>query len=280
MQQKLLIIGLIFLTTCQTGNLKVVADLPKSLEEVSGIETSNDGNLWMVNDSGNDAELYKLDTTGNVIEVLNIAEKNTDWEDLTTDTNGNIYIGDFGNNMNDRDDLVIYKIHPDVKNEKGELSVEKIWFKFPDQSEFPPKRKNRVFDCESMFFLNDHLYLFTKSRSPKNFGVTTIYKIPAIAGHHTAIKMNSFKTCSEFKCWVTSADISPDKKTIALLAENGLWLFEDFQGDDFFSGTSRNIPFTFESQKESVCFKNDNTVYIADERGKGTGRNLYILSID
>jgi hypothetical protein len=34
---------------------------------------------------------------------------NIDWED-TKDKNGNLYVGDFGNNDNERKDLCIYKI--------------------------------------------------------------------------------------------------------------------------------------------------------------------------
>jgi sugar lactone lactonase YvrE len=35
---------------------------------------------------------------------------NIDWEDITKDKDGNLYVGDFGNNDNERKDLCIYKI--------------------------------------------------------------------------------------------------------------------------------------------------------------------------
>lgn len=267
---------LFLLFTCQTGKLELVNDLPKSLKEVSGMETSVDGeSLYMINDSGNKPEIFVLDLKGKLKEILDVDAKNIDWEELTTDKEGHLYIGDFGNNMNDRDNLAIYKVHPEKKTKKGELEVEKIWFKFPDQKEFPPKRKHRFFDCESFIYLNNHFYLFTKSRAPKKHGLTTLYKVPATPGHHIAEKIDSFETCEALACWITAADISEDGKTIALLTADSVWLFENFEGDNFFSGNHKQILFEHESQKESLCFIDERTIYIADEQNKTQGRNLY-----
>ena len=36
---------------------------------------------------------------------------NIDWEDLTSDSIGNIYIGDFGDNKKERKTYVIYKVN-------------------------------------------------------------------------------------------------------------------------------------------------------------------------
>ena len=60
-----------------------------------------------------------------------------------------------------------------------------------------------------------------------------------------------------------------------------LWVFEKFTGDDFFSGTSKEYPFYHTSQKESITFKNETTIFLADEdeSGKNRGRNLYLYTI-
>ena len=97
---------------CDTGKLKVVMDLPIALNEVSGLETDINNDLfWMVNDSGNKPILYGLNTVGNIVKSIKIKAKNRDWEDLTIDPDGNIYIGNFGNNDNDSNNLSILKIH-------------------------------------------------------------------------------------------------------------------------------------------------------------------------
>ena len=57
--------------------------------------------LWAVQDSGNESKLFNIDDKGGVIGEVNVGITNNDWEDLTCDAEGNLYIGDFGNNNND-----------------------------------------------------------------------------------------------------------------------------------------------------------------------------------
>ena len=132
--------------------MKVVADLPKELKEVSGIQVvPNSDLIWMLNDSGNSPKLYGVSKKGKIKKELLIQAKNKDWEDITTDSIGNIYIADFGNNMNDRKKLVILKVnHQDLDSKNVE--VERIQFSYPNQYKFPPKKKKRFFDAESLLY--------------------------------------------------------------------------------------------------------------------------------
>ncbi|NNC69432.1 MAG: hypothetical protein HKN90_01260 [Flavobacteriaceae bacterium] len=263
------------------GQLTVLADLPNLLKEVSGIETvSNSDLIWMLNDGGNKSELYALDQKGTIKKVIKINAKNHDWEDLASDTLGNLYIGDLGNNTNNRTNLVILKVHgADLSTDK-KVEIERINFKYPNQKKFPPKRNQRHFDSESFFFYNDSLYIFTKSRVKNKFGKTNLYKIPAKRGNHTAIYINSFESCKDLECWITSADISNDGKKVVLINHKSAWVFTNFKGDDFFSGEVQEFPFEADlSQKEGVCFKNENTIYITDEYTHGSGGNLYEFSL-
>ena len=235
----------------------------------------------MINDAGNSPILYGIDLRGKIVKTFRINDKNHDWEDLATDDEGNLYIGDFGNNKNKRTDLVILKIKKKDLDSNIPLETEKISFHYPDQKKFPPKKKKQYFDCEAFFFYNDSLYLFTKSRVENKHGKTTMYKIPAKPGCHEAIKMDTFNTlCNKFTCWTTSADISPDKSKVALLTPNALIIFSDFKGDKFFEGKVKEYPFEFITQKESVCFKDNGSVYITDEYSFGIGGNLYELKLD
>ena len=102
--------------SCDTGNLTVIADLPKSLDEISAAETIPNSNLlWVIEDAGNKNRLYGLNTNGKIIKEIKITNtKNKDWEDLASDSLGNIYIGDFGNNNKNRKVFTILKIeHPE-----------------------------------------------------------------------------------------------------------------------------------------------------------------------
>jgi hypothetical protein len=279
--KKILSLFCVLFVSCNTGNLVVVSDLPKSLHEASGIEKLNNSDLiWMINDSGNKSILYGLDTLGVIKKQLKIKAKNHDWEELTKDKSGNLYIGDFGNNANKRKNLVILKVmNYSLKSSKA-INVDKISFYYPEQKKFPPKANKMHFDSESFFHYNDSLFLFTKSRTKTDLGKTNLYKIPAKKGNHKAQFVSSFTTCSEHGCWITSADINEAENKIALLTEHSVFIFENFNSSDFFSGSVKQYPFNYDSQKESVIFKNDTLLYITDERSGPKGGNIYTLKIE
>ena len=270
------------LTSCTNfSQLKILTDLPTSLKEVSGIETIENSDLiWMLNDSGNKPKLFGLNEKGEIKKILKINAKNHDWEDLTSDQKGNLYIGDFGNNANKRKNLAILKVNTLDLDSNKKIEVERINFKYPNQKKFPPKKKQLHFDSEAFFFYNDSLYIFTKSRVKNKFGRTNLYKVPAKKGNHVASYISSFESCKDMECWITAADISKDGKKIVLTNHKSAWLFTNFKNDDFFSGKATELSFEADlSQKEGVCFKNDTTLYITDERAHGSGGNLYEFSI-
>ncbi|MFT5217274.1 MAG: hypothetical protein ACI83H_002411 [Glaciecola sp.] len=281
LQIRLLIIISFALVSCNTGNLTVVTDLPRTLSEASGIEkVNNSAFIWMINDSGNKSILYGLDSLGTIKKQVNIKAKNHDWEDLASDKSGNLYIGDFGNNENKRKNLVILKVMNDSLKSLGGIDVEEISFFYPEQKQFPPVKNKMHFDCEAFFHYNDSLFLFTKSRTKNELGKTNLYKIPAIKGHHKAEFISSFTTCDDYGCWITSADINEEENKIAILTEHSVWIISDFKSSNFFSGIITKYPFNHSSQKESVLFKNDSTLYITDERSKAKGGKLYELTIN
>lgn len=279
MKKVLILFCFILCINCDYGRLKVIADLPKTLYEVSGMEYNNDSDsFWMINDGGNANKMYEVSSKGKILEDLKIDAKNHDWEDLTKDDKGTIYIADFGNNSNKRKDLVILIIEKDELSEK-KAEEKKIKFSYPNQQDFPPKKSNYFFDAESVFYFNKQLYIFTKSRVKNNFGKTSLYKIPAKEGEYVAEFVASFDSCASQDCVITSAAISPNKKKVVLLSHKSILVFTDFKNDNFFSGKSTIIDLGFATQKESICFKDNNTVFISDERASGKGGNLYELKL-
>ncbi|WP_239769498.1 hypothetical protein [Tenacibaculum finnmarkense] len=280
---KIIMICLAFISliSCQNfGELKLKCNLPKQLEEVSGIEKiKNNELLWMLNDSGNKAIIYGVDAAGEIIREVAVNTKNTDWEDIASDENGNLYIADFGNNDNKRKNLKILKIKHQDLVEKDIVDVEKIKFSYPSQTKFPPKKKKRFFDAESLLYKNGFLYIFTKSRVKNKYGITTLYKVPAKKGNHVAKRISTFETCNDLPCWITAAAITSDGKKVALLNGQSVFILTNFIGDDFFSGEIKEYPLGHVSQKESITFKDNNTLYIADEKAHGKGGNLYEFTI-
>ena len=268
-------------SSCQDfGKLKIITSLPSSLDEVSGIETiPGSPLLWIIDDSGNEPKVFGYDVNEELIkrELLLEGIQNNDWEDLASDTLGNLYVGDFGNNNNDRKNLAIYTIN---NIESGPAATSVTYFYLEDQSKFPPKKKNRNFDVEAFIYLNNHFYLFTRNRSSKFDGVTKLYKLPARPGDFQAKLIAQYVTCQDREdCQITSATINHRNGNIALLGYNKVWLIKNYEGDDFFNGTVEKIKLDHQSQKESITFIDDNSLYIADERNKNEGGNLYLLQL-
>lgn len=251
----------------------LVTQLPDTLNESSGLELTNTNSIWSHNDSDDSARIYNFDTLGNLLRVVNfIGVSAIDFEDIAQDENGNFYIGDFGNNDNDRDDLCIYKIPNPNTLLSDSIIPEIIHFSYPDQFLFPPDTTYQNFDCEAMFHFNNSLYLFSKNHGTSTY--CRMYQLPDISGSYVAQLVDSFDT----QGWITSADISPSGKVISLLSETNLWLFTNFSGDDFFGGTFTRLSMDY-TKKEAIVFINDSAVYISDEISQGTGSNLYTIDL-
>tara|TARA_B110000902_G_scaffold176420_1_gene200122 strand:+ start:1140 stop:1985 length:846 start_codon:yes stop_codon:yes gene_type:complete len=278
-------IGIIFIfllfISCQNfGQLTFIADLPKDLEEVSGVESARNSSLiWMINDGGNQPKLFGVSKKGNIKREVYIKTKNRDWEDLTSDEKGNIYIGDFGNNLSKRKNLRILKIDKMYLHKK-DAEVEKIEFEYENQDKFSSKKKTLYFDAEAFFYFKNYIYIFTKSRVKKEYGKTFLYKFPAKEGNHIAKLIGEYENCNDLKCWITSADISDDGTKVALLSQKNILIFSDFKADNFLGGTVEKIKLEHRTQKEGICFKGNKKLLITDEKSSGEGGNLYELKIN
>lgn len=276
----------LFCTNCKQSaqqKIEVVTALPNEIKESSACEISKASELvWTIEDQGNENLLFGFNKNGELIRKIRITNvENNDWEDLSSDDQGNLYIGDFGNNDNERQNLAIYKINAaDLNKEEAEAS-EIVQFYYPEQKDFPPKKKDKVFDVESFLVFNNQFYLFTKNRSSDFDGTTSIYRVENNSQTKLpAKKLSEFVTCDNFNhCAVTSAAISPDKKKVALLSSDKVWIFTDFKGDDFFSGNAKTIELENFTQKEGLCFETNESVLITDEAEKKGESLLYRLKL-
>lgn len=261
------------------SNLLNVHTFPKTLHEISGITMLSNNRLYAINDSGNENILFCLNAKGEVLQKIKIPEtKNIDWEDLAYDKEDNIYIGDFGNNRNSRKDLCIYKISGILSNS---ISVSKIEFAYEDQKEFPPKKKKLNFDVEAFIYLENSLYLFTKNRIKKGKGITKLYKIPTTSGQHIAKLIGEYKICkNNSDCFITGAAINKKNDKIVLLTHDKVFLLRDFKGDNLWTGNIQKIKLHHNSQKEGICFKNDSTLFITDEKTGHKKASLYEYQLD
>lgn len=266
----------------QTLNISVKATLPSILTESSGIEVINRNSIWSHNDSRGVAELYNFDSTGTLLRTLKIINvANIDWEDMAADAAGNLYIGDIGNNANIRQDLKIYILPDPSTIVVDSIEPQVISYSYPDQFAFPPPDSLKNFDAEALIFYNDSLYIFSKDWSDPYSGYTKLYQLPSVPGTYVAQLIDSFYTGPgpTIPYSVTSADISSDNSRLMLLGYNKCWLFTDFTGNDFFSGTNQLFDLPSLSQKEAIGFITNDELYVTDELAFGIGQKLYYLHI-
>jgi len=262
-----------------TQTLTLIQELPEELVENSGMAVYGDSIFYFHNDSGHPNELFRFSLNSGRLTKFNVPNTtNVDWEELAKDDEGNLYIGDFGNNSNNRQDLKIYKINNPETNSETELDAQEIHISYTNQNAFPPQRDGRYFDMEAMLWFKDSLYLFSKNRTEPYDGKCYMYVLPAMAGTYELAPVDSFLfPDDDYRLgWITAADISKDKQTVALLSSYKMHVFSgDFSKTRFFEGEYTEVNFKHLSQKEAIAFKEDGYgVFITDEKFQ-IGPNLY-----
>lgn len=208
------------------------------LKETSSLIQS-DSLFWTSNDN-TDTVLYGMNGKGVIqskIQLKNVT--NTDWEDISQDSDY-FYIGDFGNNFTgNRKDLKILRIEKKSLNTDIQ-KIDTLSFSYSNQKDFKTNKANATnFDCEAFIVSGENIYLFTKQWKEKK---TSVYQIPKIPGKHVAQLKESYNV----KGLITSATHFPEKKLLVLAGYNRflspfMYLFYDYNGSDFFSGNRRKI---------------------------------------
>lgn len=259
------------MVTCryETGNagmekqkLKVerAGTLDRILDECSGICPSPwSDHLLALNDSGGKPEIYEISKDGALISTRPVpGAVNRDWEEITTDPAGNVYIGDFGNNGSNRQDLTIYKYTGEPSTGKGTAEPRKITFRYDDQTFEPGEKKE--YDCEAFFWANDSLYLFTKSWE-KGIKTCRMYVLPDAPGDYTAALRDEVL----LKAQVTGAAVSPDRSRFALISYGKIFLFGINRGQIGFRSPVACIKIA-RMQTEAIMFEDTRTLLFTNEQ--------------
>ena len=230
--------------------------LPEAIGESSGLAyLPKENKLLTHNDSGNPADLFEILENGALVSKKRMGFPNKDWEDIATSPDGTVFIGDFGNNSQQRKDLTIYKV---IQNK-----MEKITFDYGDQRDSSIKN----FDCEAFFYFQDNLYLFSKSWEKKK-KICKVYSLPAHEGHYTIYPLASIPL--DFQ--ITGADVHPNHTEFVLLGygkalffaiENGKISFEQ----PLYCKKTKGI------QTEAITYFQNKMLYTS-EQGK-----IYSLSL-
>lgn len=268
-----LVAAALLLAGCATARV----ELPRSpsrfstpaINESSGLVQSRKfpGLFWTHNDSGDEARLFVIRRDGSLVSEVRIdGARSVDWESITADDEGNLYIGDIGNNANRRRDLVVYRIaEPDPKGRSTVPVDREIRFRYAEQRAFPDPRQIN-FDAEALFWADGNLYLLTKHRSDTR---TVLYRFPSLESDEIVdlIPVGEFDTRDSS---VTGAEATADGRVLAVLTYTALHLFE--RRDDAEHDLSRpvlRIDFATLATKqcEGVAWDGDDVVF-TNEQGE------------
>ncbi|MEJ8800870.1 hypothetical protein [Pontibacter sp. H249] len=237
--------------------LERIGRVDERVQESSGLAHGPDSTLWTHPDSGNPAILYNIARTGELLDSIPLPQlQNTDWEDLAEDEE-HLYIGDFGNNANQRKDLRIYKIRREGYTLAGSIN-----FSFEDQDAFPPAEDDFHFDLEAFFYYEDSLYLFTKSRGKHK--KLKLYTLPATPGTYKATMQEQLPV----QAMTTAAALSPAGDQFAILGYGKLYLFEVQNRSINLSGKHYCIPIARTGQAEAILYTSQHELLLTNEAGK------------
>lgn len=233
-------------------------------KEVSGIVRSikYPGHFWAINDSGNGAVLYLYSIADASIRGLFILRNvsNTDWEDLSIDNNGIIYIPDFGDNDAKREAYTIFKIpepdfgQPESKINEITADVERIRFTY----------KNGARDAEAFAFDPVDRVSYIISKREKN---VFVYPLPLEKSDSTLIlePIGNLPFSN-----VVAADFSSDGMKFMLKTYTNIYLWGRESADESFCNTISRVPenvsYQLEPQGESLCFMEDSFITVSEER--------------
>jgi hypothetical protein len=228
------------------------------------------------NDSDDNSRLYRVSSSGGFLNQKTLqGVGQIDYEDIARAADGRYFIGDFGNNDNERTDLVIYITEDLEETSSSVITVQTIEFSLSDQSSFPPADENRNFDVEALLHFQDSLYLFTRNRTDPFSGWTKVYRLPDEQGNYQAVLIDSvFGNLSSDYSSITAADINPSQNRIALLTSGSLFILTDFENGMGGASISYNF-FSFTRSFEGISFIDDCTALIIEE---GVPAEIYSIN--
>jgi len=209
--------------------------------EPSGLVASaaHPGVYWTHGDSGNGNWLFAIDERGQLLGRYRVSgAENVDWEDITRDDAGNLWLGDIGNNDGQRRDLAVLRlVEPTPAASPEDPGAEEVGtvrvaarldFHYPDQQEFGGRHHD--FDAESLLWWQGSLWLLTKHRGDQR---TKLYRFPRLEGDEVELELvDEFDLgpslgakASRYPGMTTAADLAPDGRHWALLSYDAVFVF-------------------------------------------------------
>jgi hypothetical protein len=229
--------------------------------------------FWMHNDSGDEPRIYAVRRDGSVYPSDRYGAEtpgtlvggaiNVDWEDITTDSLGHLIVADFGNNENNRRDLVLYYLLEPAPTAGRTACFRRVFFRYPQQRQFPAQADDFNYDAEAIFTIDDQVYVLTKHRSDTR---TTLYHFDPAKWRDDEVSPLELVDRFELHGQATAADATADGRRLVVATYKSFWLFEIEDQNQPLRGRVSWLPFTGVEEVEAVCFADDETLLAADEK--------------
>ena len=237
----------------------------RELTESSGLAPCrhHDDLLWSHNDSGHRAVLFAIDLQGTIRAALRVeGAENIDWEDMTSDGRGTLYLADFGDNHRRRNTCRIYAVtEPDPIRQPPEAARVRMHWDYT-----LPQGPT---DAEAIFHHDDKLYLITKETRKQ----PTIYRLPFDDLYGTENKTTEPRTlqavpvCTVPIAPVTAADVSGNGKQLAVLSYGQLAVFDLTTGIASVENQKpARLTLPFHMQTEACTFLDGDVIVTAESR--------------
>ncbi|HYP26622.1 MAG TPA: hypothetical protein VE262_07890 [Blastocatellia bacterium] len=250
-----------------------------SVKESSGIAASrrNSGLFWTHNDSGDKPLIFAFDLIGKSHGTWLVSGANAfDWEDIAIGPGpvpgqSYIYIGDIGDNREQRSEIVIYRVpEPAVSQDLATFSETNPANTEPAVAmrlEYPDGR----YDAEALL-VHPHtgvIYILTKSYGPG----ALIYKVPAelYTDVTTLERVGEIKLPGQQGGIITGGDISPDGKMVILCDYQAAYEFllpeHDGSFDRIWAEVPTKVQLGTRRQGEAICYSLDGNSVLATSEG-------------
>lgn len=222
----------------------------KDLKEVSGFAASHahEDVLWALNDGGNPARLYAISLRGQQRARYDVqGAKNVDWEDLASfDLDGKHYllVADTGDNGGRRDNITLYVFQEPARLANGTLRPAwTIHARWPDG----PR------DCEAVAVdaAAGKILLVSKKRTPPELFQLPLadpgneWREPRRIGRLSGVPaadpelQRADPDLAKLFPQVTAADLSPDRRTLAVLTYGSVLFYGREAGEDWAAAVAR-----------------------------------------
>ena len=273
--RRFLILFLIFQSAylySQEFSAELLSNIQSNVTEVSGIVSTIDHRIFVIGDSGNSPSVYETNKQGEILNTILISNAtNVDWEELQLDSNGSLYIGDIGNNLSQRQDLVIYKI-PNFTDSLHRTEIDysqQIYFSYQDQTSFNPESTGE-FDSEAFLVIDETIHLFSKDHGSSP--LTKTYLFSAEPGTQTAILTSQISN----NRWLTGVTFNFFSDEIYFTSLDGVRVFCNYSLTGLaLENCEINLTLFLDKQIESLSLLSSGEFLVAEDGENGVDSKLY-----